>query len=85
MADFGRSVRCVAVKPTGPPVSVTIGASSGIHPVYMDYPSIITSRKVTEEGRRILQDTEARLRDIIERYTEVVKPFRGGVKPHKFV
>jgi hypothetical protein len=59
--------------------------------IHHDYPTRLTANRITEEGRRIIREMDdvlgeyLRRQHIIKRYTEVVKPFRGGIKPHKMI
>ncbi len=75
-----RSVRCVAVKPTGPPVSLTMGTTSGIEPYYMDHYSRITERKITDEGR----ETVRKLTRMMRQFYDPIKP-SPQIKEHKLV
>ncbi len=81
MANYvpGRSVRCVAVKPTGPPVSITMGTTSGVEPYFIDHYSRITQRKVTEEGRKTLE----KLSSMMRQWNDPIKP-TPQIKGHKF-
>jgi hypothetical protein len=81
MANYipGRSVRCVAVRPTGPPVSLTMGTTSGVEPYFIDHHSRITEREITEEGRRIL----SKLTHMMRQFNDPIKPTLN-IKGHKF-